>query len=106
MQMTGYPGKIIHQPFRILENLVVDPLESVTVQIVPVFAKQQEGIVDVAIAVRLGRSNMPLQLELHPNFANQTFSLLSQVGSDSIKFYPFRQSKKSKFLQAVMIRKT
>ena len=102
MQVTGNPGKIIHQTFRILENLVVDPLESVTVQNVSVFAKQQEGIVDIAVAVRLGRSNIPLQLELHPNFANQTFSLLSQVGPNSIKFYPFRQSKKSKFLQVVM----
>ena len=91
MQMTGYPGKIIHQPFWILENLVIDPLESVTVQYISVFAKQQEGIVDIAVSVCLGRSNMPLQLELHPNFANQTFSLLSQVGPDSIKFYPFRQ---------------
>ena len=98
MQMTGNPGKVIHQTFRILENLVVDPLKSVTVQIVPVLAKQQEGIVDIAVSVCLGRSNMPLQLELHPNFANQTFSLLSQVDSNSIKPYPFRQSKKNKFL--------
>ena len=40
----GYPGKIIHQTFRVFENLVVDPLQSVAVQRIPVFAKQQKGI--------------------------------------------------------------
>ena len=70
MQMTGYPGKIIHQTFRVFENLVVDPLQSVTIQSIPVFTEQKEGIVDVPVAVSLGRSDMTIQLELHANFVN------------------------------------
>ena len=49
MQMTGYPGKIIHQTFGVFENLVVDPLQSVTIQSIPIFTKQKEGIVDVPL---------------------------------------------------------
>ena len=48
--MTGDSGKIIHQTFRVFENLVIDPLQSVTVQQVSVFAKQQKGIIHVAVS--------------------------------------------------------
>ena len=70
MQMTGYPGKIIHQTFRVFENLVVDPLQSVAVQRIPVFTIEQKGIVGVPVAVCLGRSDLAIQLELHANLLN------------------------------------
>jgi hypothetical protein len=70
MQMTGYPGEVIHQPFRVFENLVIDPLQSVSVRRVPVFAKQQKGIIHVAVSMNLRRTDATFQLKLSANFVN------------------------------------
>ena len=51
-KVLGNSREILHKAFRILEDLVVDPLNGVSSYGPALFARKQKSVVNVSVAVR------------------------------------------------------
>jgi hypothetical protein len=52
-KMGSDSGEVVHQSLGIFENIMIDSLQSVTIDLFPILAGNQKGIVYISITMRL-----------------------------------------------------